>query len=99
MADAPLRVLVVYDEARLGAASETCSPIAQARLPLTCVGEAANAARRSSCSTLSARISSSPYRDAGNGRSLEFTRHALKLRNRPGHFTTAHDKHAVQASR
>jgi two-component system response regulator AlgR len=98
MGDAPLRVLVVDDEAparrRLRELLDDCA----AALPLAVVGEAASG--REALDLLHAVNADLVLTDIHMPEmdGIEFARHALKLPQPPVViFTTAHDEHALQA--
>ena len=98
MADAPLRVLIVDDEAparrRLRELLDDCAGV----LPLALVGEAANGREALDLlHTVSADLVLADINMPEMG-GLELARHVLKLPQPPVViFTTAHDEHALQA--
>ena len=98
MADAPLRVLIVDDEAparrRLRELLDDCA----AAMPLTLVGEAANGREALDLlHTVSADLVLTDINMPEMG-GIELARHVLKLAQPPlVIFTTAHDEHALQA--
>ena len=98
VADAPLRVLIVDDEVAGAAPSARLLADCAGALPLACVGEAANG--REALELLHAVSADLVLTDIEMPEmgGLEFARHVLKLPQPPVViFTTAHDKHAVQA--
>ncbi|MET0683631.1 MAG: LytTR family DNA-binding domain-containing protein [Casimicrobiaceae bacterium] len=98
MADAPLRVLIVDDEAPARRRLRDLLGDCAGALPLACVGEAANG--REALDLLHAVSADLVLTDIEMPEmgGLEFARHVLKLPQPPVViFTTAHDKHAVQA--
>src|SRR6185295_7796803 len=98
VADAPLRVLIVDDEAparrRLRELLDDCA----AALPLTIVGEAANGRETLDLlHTVSADLLLVDI-NMPEMSGIELARHVLKLPQPPlVIFTTAHDEHALQA--
>ena len=98
MADAPLRVLIVDDEAparrRLRELLDDCA----AALPLSLVGEAANGREALDLlHTVSADLVLTDIHMPEMG-GIELAHHVLKLPQPPlVIFTTAHDEHALQA--
>jgi len=98
MADAPLRVLIVDDEAparrRLRELLDDCT----GALPLVVVGEAASGREALDLlHTVSADLVLTDIKMPEMG-GLELARHVLKLPQPPVViFTTAHDEHALQA--
>jgi two-component system response regulator AlgR len=98
VADAPLRVLIVDDEAPARRRLRDLLADCAAALPVACVGEAANG--REALELLHAVSADLVLTDIEMPEmgGLEFARHVLKLPQPPVViFTTAHDKHAVQA--
>ena len=98
VADALLRVLIVDDEAPARRRLRDLLADCAGALPLTCVGEAANG--REALELLHAVSADLVLTDIEMPEmgGLEFARHVLKLQQPPVViFTTAHDKHAVQA--
>ena len=99
MADAPLRVLIVDDEAparrRLRELLDDCA----GALPLSLVGEAAQRSRGARPPAHGrAPTSCSPTSTCRTWAGIELARHVLKLPQPPlVIFTTAHDEHALQA--
>ena len=98
MADAPLRVLIVDDEAPARRRLRDLLADCAGALSLACVGEAANGREALELlHAVSADLVLSDIEMPEMG-GLEFARHVLKLPQPPVViFTTAHDKHAVQA--
>jgi len=98
MADAPLRVLIVDDEAparrRLRELLDDCA----GAMPLTLVGEAANGREALDLlHTVSADLVLTDINMPEMG-GIELAHHVLKLAQPPlVIFTTAHDEHALQA--
>ena len=96
--DTPLRVLIVDDEAPARRRLRDLLADCASALPLACVGEAANG--REALELLHAVSADLVLTDIEMPEmgGLEFARHVLKLPQPPVViFTTAHDKHAVQA--
>ena len=98
MADAPLRILIVDDEAPARRRLRDLLADCASALSLACVGEATNGREAlEMLHAVSADLVLSDIEMPEMG-GLEFGRHVLKLPQPPVViFTTAHDKHAVQA--